>query len=221
MRRGGICDLASRVVRYGLLSGILCGFAACNGEEDNETPYPSLITELGDFPSDEAGIVRTFRCDNGTDFQLETPLTGNQPNTVYRQVCSYESVGSTPSTIRLYSLTAVRVLRDSTERPQAADPTPVTSVWRGGNYINLMMNPRTQGGTQYWGYRTDSLHITDDNRRCLYLSLHHNANNDPSSYTTTVYASIPLDELKQIRPGDSIVLKAFQPTKVKEWRLRY
>ncbi|MCM1108713.1 MAG: hypothetical protein NC388_06610 [Clostridium sp.] len=201
----------------------LFGLQACDGTDDEDiTPYPALLTEMGDLPSDMNSTVSTFHCDNGTVYTLEQPIAAGTPNAVYRQLCTFESVGSIASPVaRVYSLTAVRLLRDSTERPQAADPTTVTSAWRGGSYINLMISPRTQGGTQYWGYRTDSLRILNGNRRCLYLSLHHNANGDPSSYTTTVYASIPLDELKQIQPGDSVVVKAHQPTGVKAWGFTY
>lgn len=221
MKRTGLYVSLWRIAQFCLTLAIVCSIAACSDEDEDGTPYPPLLTELGDFPSDNTGIVHTFRCDNGTEYQLETTLTANSPNTVYRQLCTYETIAASSPTVRVHSLGSVHILRDSTERTQAADPTTVTSVWRGGAYINLMVNPRTQGGKQYWGYRTDSLHIIRGNRRCLFLSLHHNANNDPASYSTTIYASIPLKELKQIQPGDSVVLKAFLPTGLKAWRFLY
>ena len=106
---------------------------------------------------------------------------------------------------QLSSLRHVVILRDSTERPQKADPVKVVSAWRGGEYINLHLTPKTQGGTQHWGFRKEGMK-EENGKKHLFLSLHHNQNNDRTSYTETVYASLWLEALKEIGKGDSITL---------------
>ncbi len=66
----------------------------------------------------------------------------------------------------------------------------------------MYLSPLTQGGKQYWGFITDSIKGGH-----AWVSLHHNQNADPLSYTQPTYASLPVDSIKGIQAGDSITLR--------------
>ena len=103
----------------------------------------------------------------------------------YRAVCGFIPHGEAAT---LQYATGAYLLRDSTELAIESNATGVVSVWKSGRYINMQLSPLTQGGTQYWGYRCDSI-----SGRTVHLCLHHRQNGDPLSYTKTVYASILID----------------------------
>lgn len=181
--------------------GLLC---SC-GEDDE--PYPSILTELADVRANEDGVLCQFTTDSEKTFPIANPLTGYQANSIYRCVCGYVVE---ENMARLYQLSGVYVLRDSAECA-CQDPVSVVSVWRAGHYVNMQLFPKTQGGTQYWGFCNDS--ISDGK---AFLSLHHRQNDDPLSYSTTVYASIPVDSLE----CDSILLSIRTFNGVKTYNLK-
>ena len=169
--------------------------AACS--ETDDEPYPAIVTEMADIASDTGGRLVRFVTDGGLVYRITNTLSGYEPQSVYRVVCGYVPQNDEAT---IYQLSGVEMLRDSTARP-VHDPTGVQSVWRGGQYINLHLTPRTQGGKQYWGYAVDSLRPGH-----VFLSLHHRQNNDPTSYTEHVYASIYLPNITNYNEGDSITL---------------
>lgn len=195
---------------------------ACSDDEDNVTPYPSVVTEMADLPTNESGVIERILTDGGEEFYLTNPRSGYRAKAVYRGLCGYVKAGSNGSRrlARLASLHTVLLLRDSTATERRADPTRVVSAWRGGEYINLMLTPQTQGGMQYWGYRQDSLRERNGMKH-LYLSLHHGQNNDPTSYSETLYASLWLKPLTEVAPGDSLWLTVETTEGPKTWRFPY
>ena len=112
-------------------------------------------------------------------------------------LCGYVPSGENAT---VYQVQSAYYLRDSTKIAKT-DPTGVKSAWRAGKYINMYLSPLTQGGTQYWGFITDS--IKDGH---AWVSLYHNQNADPLSYTQLTYASLPVDSIKGIQEGDVITL---------------
>ncbi|MCD8266287.1 MAG: hypothetical protein LUC33_03940 [Prevotellaceae bacterium] len=158
--------------------------ASCNDEEES---FPSLITEMADGMTDGSGTLTTIITDGDEQYSLTNPQTGYVPNALYRLLCGYTVEGQAAT---LYTLEGVRILRDSTSVAQR-DPLTIVSAWQTSRYLNLHLSVKTQGGTHCFGYITDS--IVGEH---LYLSLHHNQNQDPEAYSTDVYASIPLDSLE-------------------------
>lgn len=159
-------------------------FASCGEDEE---PYPSILTELADVETDENGVLRRFTTDEGKSMSIANYLDGYQPRAVYRCVCGYVVEDGEAL---LYQLSGVHILRDSTECA-VQDPVALVSVWRAGHYVNMQLSPKTQGGSQYWGFSTDSLM-----GKTAFLSLHHRQNGDPLAYSTTVYASLPVDSIR-------------------------
>ena len=181
-----------------LTLGLICLTAfvsSCNKSEDDT--YPSIITEMADLYTDGQGVMEKFTTDAGVTYKIVNGKGGLKANVLYRILCGYVPSGENAT---VYQVQSAYYLRDSTKIAKT-DPTGVKSAWRAGKYINMYLSPLTQGGTQYWGFITDS--IKDGH---AWVSLYHNQNADPLSYTQPTYASLPVDSIKGIREGDIITL---------------
>ena len=178
-----------------LLFATLTAFVACkNSEEEN---YPSIITEMADLYTNDKGVWEKFTTDAGVTYTITNAKGDLQPNALYRILCGYVPSGNSAS---IYQAQSAYYLCDSTKIAKT-DPTGVKSAWRAGRYINMYLSPLTQGGRQYWGFITDSIKGGH-----AWLSLYHNQNADPLSYTQPTYASLPVDSIKGIQEGDIITL---------------
>ena len=179
---------------YLLILGLIC-LASCSNNEDDT--YPSIITEMADLYTDGQGVMEKFTTDAGVTYQIINGQGDLQPKALYRILCGYVPSGNSAT---LYQVQGVNYLRDSTKIAKT-DPIGVKSAWRAGKYINMYLSPLTQGGTQYWGFITDSI-----KNGHAWVSLHHNQNADPLSYTQPTSASLPVDSIKGIQEGDDITL---------------
>lgn len=179
---------------YLLILGLIC-LASCSNNEDDT--YPSIITEMADLYTDGEGVMEKFTTDAGVTYQIINGQGDLQPKALYRILCGYVPSGNSAT---LYQVQGVNYLRDSTKIAKT-DPIGVKSAWRAGKYINMYLSPLTQGGTQYWGFITDSI-----KNGHAWVSLHHNQNADPLSYTQPTYASLPVDSIKGIQEGEDITL---------------
>lgn len=162
---------------------------------------------MADVETDDEGRLAALLLDDNTRYVIENQKAGYKPNTAYRALADYSIQGGKA---HIYSLMSAATLKDSTSTPRQ-DPVRVQSVWRTQKYINMHLSPRTQGGKQYWGYIVDSIteSALPDGTPCRHirLSLHHNQNGDPESYTAEVYASIAIHSIIDIGPNDRITLR--------------
>lgn len=193
---------------YLMLLPLLC--LAC--EEDKDEAYPSIVTELTDAYVNEKGVMHKIETDRGDAYTLTNPQSGFNPQSIYRTLSGF--VPQNDGTATLYQLKGVYLLRDSTSVGKK-DPTGVLSAWRAGRYINLHLQPKTQGGTQYWGFVVDSL---AEGR--AYISLHHCQNGDAPSYSQDVYASIPVDSIADAAPSDSLIMTIATYSGNKTWTFK-
>lgn len=200
----------------------VCLSYSCS-QTDEQTTYPSLITEFAELYADADGNICQMRPDRKSTYYLVSPLRGYHPHTEYRAACTYAFSGNDSTTVRIYGLERVVVLQDSTQQSYpGTDPLQVVSLWDGGDFINLHLSVKTQSGTQHWGYRMDSIRITAQQKRIAYLTLYHNQNNEPLSYSEKVYASLPKNSLKAvIEPGDSICLQINTFAGKNSWKFIY
>ena len=202
--------MKSEKLKIGLLFGGLLLLFSCKGGDDGI--YPNVITEFATIRTDAEGTMTELTTDDERTYIISNPQEGYEKDFRYRAVCGYVPDGETAT---LYHATGAYLLRDSTELACEPDAIKVVSAWQSGRYVNMQLSPLTQGGSQYWGYRIDSVRS-----RTTHLSLHHRQNDDPLSYTATVYASISVDSLTTVPAGDSIALhiKTFQGDRV--WSFR-
>ena len=179
---------------YLLILALIC-LASCSS---NEEPYPSIKTEMADLYTNNQGVMEKFTTDAGITYQVINGKGDLKPNALYRILCGYvPSEGNAT----IYQAQSAYYLKDSTAIAKT-DPTGVKSAWRAGKYINMYLSPLTQGGTQYWGFITDSI-----KEGHAWISLYHNQHADPLSYTQPTYASLPVDSIKGILEGDDITLR--------------
>lgn len=176
--------------------------------DDNDTPYPNIITELADCPTDAQGTMSSIVLDDDTRLTLSNPKTGLKSSVTYRALVGYTLGNDGYAT--LYSAKPATLLKDSTD-VGISDPTNIVSIWRTSRYLNLHLMPKTQGkGEHAWGFITDSI-VADH----AYLRLHHRQGQDPTSYSTDQYASLPLDLVDADR--FTIRIETFQG--LREWEL--
>ena len=182
--------------------GLLLFFCLSSCHDDDDAPYPSVITELADCPTDTEGKMTAIVLDDDTRLTLSNPKTGLKPSVTYRALVGYTLGNDGYAT--LYSAKPATLLKDSTA-VAISDPTNIVSIWRTGRYINLHLLPKTQGGNQTWGYIVERIE-----GQHAYLRLHHRQGSDPISYSTDQYASLPLD----LVPATRITLRieTFQGT---------
>lgn len=207
--------------KAGLLIMLCLVLFSCSDDTDDDYVYPSLINEFADLYTDESGLGIKLVADNGNTYILQTPVQDLLPTAIYRIICAFELTGSEANgypIIKVRQARNVTLLKAQSDLTET-DPTGVVSVWKGGNYINFRLTPMTQGGTQRWGYRTDSVTATSTGKT-YHLSLCHDQGDDPCAYSTTVYASLPFSYLNP-QQGDSIniTIQTFDTTKV--WRFAY
>ena len=182
-----------------LTLGIICLttiVSSCKKDNDGNL-YPSIISEMADLYTNEQGGYDKFITDAGVTYQVINGKGGLKPNACYRILCGYVPSGENAT---IFQAQGAYFLHDSTEIAKT-DPTGVKSAWRSGKYINMYLSPLTQGGTQYWGFITDSIKSGH-----AWVTLYHNQHADPLSYTQPTYASLPVDSIKDIQDGDIITL---------------
>lgn len=191
---------------------ILAALTLCMACGDEQETYPSILTEMADAYVDAEGILYKIETDRGQSYTLTNPQQGFKPESIYRTLSGF--VPQTDGSATLYQMKGVHILRDSTAIGRK-DPTGILSAWRAGRYINLHLQPKTQGGTHYWGFTVDSVA-----QGKTWIGLHHKQNSDPLSYTQDLYASIPVDSIKAAQAGDSLIMTVATFNGLKTWTFK-
>ena len=186
---------------------LLCALCAGCSDDKDDAPFPDLITEMADCPTDGEGRLLTIVLDDDTRLTLTNPQTGLKANATYRALADY-TLSDGKAT--LYGLKSCPFLRDSTAVGQC-DPVNVASLWMTRRYLNLHLLPKTQGQAAHtWGYITDSIRS-----RHAYLRLHHRQGSDPTAYTADQYASLPLEDIE----ADTLTFRIETFAGMKTWTL--
>lgn len=181
--------------------------SSCSEDKD-EAPYPSIVTELVDCPTDDKGTMSAIVLDDDTKLMLTNPQTELKASVVYRALAGYTLEADGRAT--LYSLKSAVFLRDSTSIA-VCDPLKVVSLWRTKRYVNLHLMPKTQNEALHnWGFVNDSIV-----GRHAYLRLHHRQGTDPKAYSFDQYASLPLN----LVDADTITLRILTFDGWREWNI--
>lgn len=218
-----IVALPVHVLKTGLFLVLCALFLTACGDEEDDFVYPSLLTEFVELYTDDVGNGTLLTTDGGSTYAVQTPLQGLQPEAVYRIVCGYELTGESQGNypiVKVYTAENVYVLDEKAGNSEDDAPTGVAGIWRGGKYLNFHLNPKTQGGFQEWGFRMDGVRPSSTGKT-YQLSLYHRQPDDPYSYTTDVYASLPLGSLEELQAGDSIAFTVLTFDGQKTWRFAY
>lgn len=187
-----------------LLAGVSC--------KEDDYVYPSVVTEFIDGQTDSEGTLSRLITDGGEVYTIQPRegLDGLTPDSLYRTVSIYQPLTESGE-VYLYSSRLIMALAplpaESFTEGVVTDPLDVRSVWRSGNYINLILKPMVRDKNH--AYHFADYGITEKNGvNTLHLTLYHNRNNDYEAFTREDYLSIPLRGYEdKLQAGDTIALQ--------------
>ncbi len=178
--------------------------------------YPNVLTEFIDLQTDGTGTARYLVTDGGTTWRIRERdgLDGLTPDSIYRTVSMYAPVTDSDSGENeavLYSCTTIVSPIPVPEEKFSqikTDAVTIQSIWRSGNYLNLVLLVMIKERTHSYHFIENKLESNDDGTRTLYLTLFHDRNDDPEGYSNTVYLSVPLWAYSdRMEKGDGIVFR--------------
>ena len=197
-----------RNIAFVILSVTL--LTSCSEEE--EFVYPDIINEFVDLTTDSAGTVNLLTTDSGESWKVPPMkgLSGLSADTIYRAVSKFVP-GTIPNedTATLYTCEGVLApvpMKASDFKEIKIDPVKIQSIWRAGEYVNIILNVLVKDKSHNYSFIENSLsNIDDSDKKRLTITLYHDNNNDVLAFYRTVYLSIPLWAYKNIlNKGDEI-----------------
>ncbi|MBQ9641364.1 MAG: hypothetical protein IJV06_07370 [Bacteroidaceae bacterium] len=181
---------------------IMCSLAllSCSKSDD---AVPNLLTEFCDVHINHDSIAVTATLDNGTALDIAPQgLKAAARDTTIRSVITYVTDGAMTLVYNNVPALCQKPTPAAELKSTPHDPVKLISIWRGGNYINMVLGEMTTaGGRHEYAFSIDSLR-----RRILYTSLiHKQPAEDLPSYTQKRYASMPL-QVEGTEAYDSVSL---------------
>lgn len=200
-----------------LLSAFFCPFflGAC---KEDEYVYPNVISTFIDVTTDADGTLQDLITDKGETLQIlnRDGLDGLTPDSTYRTVSIYEPKEMNAqgnATALLYSCQLIIAVKPVTvdKLPDGiakTDPLDIQSVWKSGNYLNLILLPMAKEKSHIFHFMEDGITDNEDGSRTLHLTLYHNQNGDYEAFTRKSYLSIPLWAYEgRLAQGDRVILR--------------
>ncbi|MBQ8360569.1 MAG: NigD-like N-terminal domain-containing protein [Bacteroidaceae bacterium] len=206
---------------------LAAGLTSCSNDDDNYT-YPNLLNEFADVATGPSARFTHLLTDKGERLPVvnagEIATEGVTPDTVYRTMVGYVPVLTEEGTsgAQIYTLQAIAAPQPQPSSEFAevkADPLEMQSIWRGGNYLNLILLVKAQKGRHTFHFIEDSVTVSaSTGHRTLYLRLYHDANDDVQAYTQKVGLSLPLSGYSgTLAEGDSIEIRIPTPQGWEPW----
>ncbi len=191
-----------------LVTLLLC--VSCNKEDSYV--YPSVLTELVEAHIASTEKVDYILTDKGKKLSVANPLTAEKltTDTLYRTLCMYSLPIDGSNDVRVYSMKLVYaakpIPKEAFKGEVLTHPLTVQSIWRGGNYLNLLTLPKAQHIPHDFDFIEEGIDRSQGHTR-LHLRLHHNQNADLEAYEQKTYLSVPLAHYA-LQPGDTICFTA-------------
>lgn len=185
-------------------------FGACS---DDDYIYPNVLTDMTDLRTDHTGTARYLITDDGTEWHIQprTGLDGLAPDTTYRTVTMYEPLTKQEGKDKEAILYNTQQVISLVPQPESAfkeiktDPVAIQSIWRAGNYLNLILQVKVKDKKHSYHFIENKLEIHEE-KQTLHLTLYHDRNNDIEGFNQKVYLSVPLwTYAGKLRQGDQIV----------------
>ena len=181
--------------RYFIFSNLFAS-RAC-GEDDYV--YPNVLTDMIDLKTDHTGTGRYLITDEGTEWRIQsrTGLDGLAPDTTYRTVTMYAPLTDSEEAEKEAILYNTQLVISPVPLPESkfkeikTDPVAIQSIWRGGNYLNLILQVKVKDQKHGYHFIENKLE-NKDGEQTLYLTLYHDRNNDIEGFNRKVYLSVPL-----------------------------
>lgn len=177
-----------------------------------------MISTFIDVTTDANGTLQDLITDKGETLQIlnRDGLDGLTPDSTYRTVSIYEPKEMNAqgnATALLYSCQLIIAVKPVTvdKLPDGiakTDPLDIQSVWKSGNYLNLILLPMAKEKSHIFHFMEDGITDNEDGSRTLHLTLYHNQNGDYEAFTRKSYLSIPLWAYEgRLAQGDRVILR--------------
>lgn len=202
-----------KILYSGMLVSLLtcsAGFLSCSDDEE-EYVYPPLLSEFANVCTDASGAFTHLLTDKGEQLSIvnssEIKADSVTPDSSYRVLSRYELV---EGGAKLYSLQSIfssyAQSVDAFPDGVKSDAVEMQSIWRGGDYLNMVLLVKAQHGKHQFRFVEDSVVALPAGGHRLYVRLHHDAGGDLQAYTQKAYLSLPLNPYSSIlSSGDSII----------------
>ena len=171
-------------------------FTQC--DKDDNYVYPDVLTDFMDIYTNEEAMVDCIHPDASGMLSLQNLLSGQglRSDTLYRAVGMYALPDADGSTLAysvslVYAEPPIRMGEGMTAR---MDSLYVESVYRGGGYLNIVVQPMMQTKAHVYAFVEDSV-VRRGGRTSVYFTLAHSQNDDRESFPRRVYLSIPLKKI--------------------------
>ena len=165
--------------------------------------------------------------DNNLKLSISNTVSadGLVPDSAYRVICTYQQNEENDKEARLYSISLINApyaIPAFLVEEKKNDPVEVQSIWRGGNYLNLILLLKAQNIPHSFLFLQDSI-VSVNERTNLYISLYHDKEGDLEAYTQKAYLSMPLQPYQRLlKEGDTICLSINTYDKgVQTWKRLY
>lgn len=186
---------------------------AC-GEEDEYT-YPDLVTEMACLQTDAEGKGYQLLTDQGKvwyipEQQQSLKLT---PDSTYRVLSRYAPAGSSDgkqeaNIYQLLSTISPLPLPESDYESIHTDPVSIQSIWRSGDYLNLILKVMVKEGEHEFSFIDNGIFTEEDGTQTLTLTLYHDRKEDVEGFYRKAYLSVPLWPYQnQLTSGDLITFR--------------
>lgn len=200
-----------------LLSTFFCLLLLGACKED-EYVYPNVISTFIDVTTDADGTLQDLITDKGETLQIlnQKGLDGLTPDSIYRSVSIYEPKATDAqgnATALLYSCQLIISVKPVTadKLPNGivkTDPLYIQSVWKSGNYLNLILLPMAKEKSHIFHFIEEGITGNRDGSRTLHLTLYHDQNGDYEAFTRKSYLSVPLWAYQgRLTQGDHVIIR--------------
>ena len=194
---------------------------------DDDYKYPSVVSEFADVYTNTDGKLDYLITDNNLKLSISNTVSadGLVPDSAYRVICTYQQNEENDKEARLYSISLINApyaIPAFLVEEKKNDPVEVQSIWRGGNYLNLILLLKAQNIPHSFLFLQDSI-VSVNERTNLYISLYHDKEGDLEAYTQKAYLSMPLQPYQRLlKEGDTICLSINTYDKgVQTWKRLY
>lgn len=182
-----------------ILLPMMACLTACSNDDDGYN-YPSVKLEFLSAQTDIDGRLTRIISDDGKYMDVSEDVSEQfyQPDTLIRIIANYQQVAGEPQQSGFYAklyawrnILAPQPLAASKFKEGVShDPVEVVSVWKGYDYINLMLNVREQSGKHIFHFVEEEVRTNSDGLN-IYVSLYHKAAESTQDYDKRVYLSLP------------------------------
>lgn len=184
--------------------------------KEDDYQYPAVRTDFVSVTTNAEGKVDSLFDDNGSKYAVSLSQTGLTKDSLYRCVSTY---AVNESGVQLYNLQNIVSPDPLIYGILKTDPVTSVRIWRGADYINMVVKTLGQSKAHRWGLHEASF---DTQKHCLSFTLYHDINGDYPAFSRETYLSFPLRRYKgHLVKGNSIFVSVYQTVKDKKTVIVY